>query len=42
MSILDLYSKGKHKQEIGHFSNIVKMAKVNGKISKEEESLLIK
>tara|TARA_R110001592_G_C12798966_1_gene716779 strand:+ start:215 stop:649 length:435 start_codon:yes stop_codon:yes gene_type:complete len=42
MSISDLYSSGKHKQEIGHFSNIVKMAKVNGKISKEEEALLIK
>ncbi len=42
MSISDLYSSGKHKQEIGHFSNIVKMAKANGKISEEEEALLIK
>lgn len=42
MSILDLYSNGKHKQEIGHFASIVKIAKANGKISKEEENLLLK
>lgn len=41
MSISDLYSSGKHGQEIGHFANIVKMAKANGKISEGEEALLI-
>lgn len=42
MSISDLYASGKHKEEIGHFANIVKIAKADGKISEGEEALLIK
>ncbi|WP_299667052.1 TerB family tellurite resistance protein [uncultured Polaribacter sp.] len=42
MAISDLYSTGKHKQEIGHFANIVKIAKVDGKISDGETKLLIR
>jgi hypothetical protein len=33
MAISDLYSSGQHKQELGHFANIVKVAKVDGKIT---------
>ena len=40
MSISDLYSSGKHKQEIGHFASIVKIAKVDGIISEGEQELL--
>lgn len=40
MPFSDLYSSGKHKQEIGHFASIVKIAKVDGIISAEEEQLL--
>lgn len=40
MPFSDLYSSGKHKQEIGHFANIVKIAKADGIISEEEEKLL--
>lgn len=42
MSISDLYASGKHKEEIGHFANIVKIAKADGIISDLEEALLIK
>ena len=42
MAISDLYSTGKHKQEIGHFANIVKIAKADGEITEGEEALLIK
>lgn len=42
MSISDLYSSGKHKQEIGHFANIVKIAYADKKISKGEEKQLIR
>ncbi|QTD36463.1 TerB family tellurite resistance protein [Polaribacter batillariae] len=42
MSISDLYFNGEHKKEIGHFANIVKIAKADGKISEEEKALLIK
>ena len=42
MSILDLYSTGKHKQEIGHFASIVKIAKADGVISDNEKALLLK
>ncbi|PQJ68765.1 fructose 1,6-bisphosphatase [Polaribacter butkevichii] len=42
MAILDLYSKGKHQQEIGHFANIVKIAKVDGEITDNEKELLIR
>lgn len=40
MSISDLYTSGQHKQEIGHFASIVKIAKADGTISEEESSLL--
>ncbi|WP_068448016.1 hypothetical protein [Polaribacter atrinae] len=42
MAILDLFSTGKHKQEIGHFANIVKIAKVDGIITDSEKELLIR
>ncbi|CAL2107865.1 hypothetical protein T190115A13A_50107 [Tenacibaculum sp. 190524A02b] len=42
MSISDLYSSGKHKQEIGHFASIVKIAKVDTIITEGEEKLLNK
>lgn len=40
MSISDLYSSGKHKQEIGHFANMVKIAKEDGRITEAEKELL--
>lgn len=40
MSISDLYSSGKHKQEIGHFASVVKIAKTDGIISDGEQVLL--
>lgn len=40
MSISDLYSSGKHKQEIGHFASIVKIAKADGEVTEGEEKLL--
>ncbi len=40
MSISDLYSSGKHKQEIGHFASVVKIAKVDGIITNDEQKLL--
>ena len=42
MTFTDLYSTGKHKQEIGHFANIVKIAKEDGKVTEAEEALLVK
>lgn len=42
MSISDLYSSGKHKQEIGHFASVVKIANADGKISEGEEKLLLR
>ncbi|TMM30407.1 TerB family tellurite resistance protein [Polaribacter aestuariivivens] len=42
MSFSNIYLTGKHKQEIGHFANIVKIAKVDGKITDDEKDLLIK
>ncbi len=40
MSISDLYSSGKHLQEIGHFASIVKIAKVDNTITEGEQKLL--
>lgn len=40
MSISDLYSSGKHKQEIGHFASVVKIAKTDNVISEGEQKLL--
>lgn len=42
MAFSDLYSSGKHKQEIGHFANVVKIAKADGIISDDERILLAK
>ncbi|AQS94553.1 hypothetical protein BXQ17_10950 [Polaribacter sp. BM10] len=42
MAISDLYSSGQHKQEIGHFANIVKIARADGKITDGEKELLIR
>lgn len=42
MSISDLYSTGKHKQEIGHFASLVKIAKTDETISQGEQKLLDK
>ncbi|MFY7670677.1 TerB family tellurite resistance protein [Tenacibaculum sp. MEBiC06402] len=40
MSISDLYSSGKHKQEIGHFASVVKMALIDNTITEGEQKLL--
>jgi len=40
MSISDLYSSGKHKQEIGHFASVVKIAKTDNIITEGEQKLL--
>lgn len=40
ISISDLYSKGKHLQEIDHFASIIKIAIVDNVITKEEQKLL--
>jgi len=42
MAISDLYSSGKHKQEIGHFASIVKVAKADEIITECEQKLLDK
>jgi len=42
MAFSDLYSSGIHKQEIGHFANVVKIAKADGIISDGERALLAK
>lgn len=40
MSISNLYSSGQHKQEIGHFASIVKIAKDDNIITEGEQKLL--
>ncbi|CAL2080714.1 Fructose-1,6-bisphosphatase [Tenacibaculum sp. 190524A05c] len=40
MPIYELYSWGKHNQEIGHFASIVKIALVDNTISEGEQKLL--
>jgi len=40
MAISDLYSSGKHKQEIGHFASVVKIAKTDDIITDGEQKLL--
>lgn len=40
MSISDLYSSGKHKQEIGHFASVVKIAQSDATITECEQKLL--
>jgi hypothetical protein len=40
MSISDLYSSGKHKQNLGHFASIVKMAKIDDIVTEGEQKSL--
>jgi uncharacterized tellurite resistance protein B-like protein len=40
MSIYELFPSGKHKQEIGHFASVVKMALVDNTITEGEQKLL--
>ncbi|PHR70083.1 MAG: fructose 1,6-bisphosphatase [Lutibacter sp.] len=40
MSISDLYSSGAHKRDLGHFSNIVKLALADDIITDNEQRLL--
>jgi len=42
MSISDIHLSGKHKGELGHFANIVQIAKKDNKITKGEQKLLDK
>ncbi len=40
MSISDLYSSGKHKRDVGHFANIVKLALADDVVTDGEQKLL--
>ncbi|WP_299833987.1 TerB family tellurite resistance protein [uncultured Tenacibaculum sp.] len=40
MSISDLYASGKHKQEIGYFASVVKIALADNNITEGEQGLL--
>ena len=40
MTILEAYESGKHESNVSHFAAIVKMARVDGFISTEEEKVL--
>ncbi|MGB0427786.1 MAG: TerB family tellurite resistance protein [Flavobacteriales bacterium] len=40
MSISDLYTSGAHKRNLGHFSNLVKLALADDIISEEEQVLI--
>ena len=40
MAFSDLYQSGSHKRKIGHFSNIVKLAKLNNPMNDEEIEIL--
>lgn len=42
MTVYEMYTNGIQKQNRGHFANIVKIAKADNKITKEEELLLMK
>ncbi len=42
MSISDLYSSGQHKQAVGHFASVVKIAITDGIIEEGEQKLLDK
>jgi len=42
MSISDLYSSGAHKNNLGHFANIVRIAKSDNIITEGEQKLLDK
>lgn len=36
MSFTDLFERGEHSRNLGHFASIVKMATVNGELNEEE------
>ncbi len=40
MSFTDLFERGEHSRNLGHFASIANMALVNGKLGMEEEKLL--
>ncbi|AOW21199.1 tellurite resistance TerB family protein [Urechidicola croceus] len=40
MSISDLYSSGEHKEDIGHFANIIKLALADDVVTSKERHLL--
>ncbi len=40
MTILEAYESGKHESNVSHFAAIVKMARIDGSISKEEQKVL--
>ncbi|SNR13833.1 tellurite resistance TerB family protein [Tenacibaculum jejuense] len=40
MSISDLYASGQHKQEMGHFASVVKIALVDNTVTEGEQKLL--
>ncbi len=40
MAISDLYSSGQHRSDLGHFANIVRIAKIDNVISEGEQKLL--
>ncbi|MBT8297491.1 MAG: TerB family tellurite resistance protein [Maribacter sp.] len=40
MTILEAYESGKHERSVSHFAAIVKLARVDGSISPEEEVVL--
>ncbi|MCF6297522.1 MAG: TerB family tellurite resistance protein [Flavobacteriaceae bacterium] len=42
MSISDLYSSGQHRSNLGHFANIVRIAKSDNVITEGEQKLLDK
>lgn len=42
MAISDIFATGQHKQEIGHFANVVKIARADSVITDEEKELLIR
>jgi len=42
MSISDLYSSGQHRSDLGHFANIVRIAKIDNIITEGEQELLDK
>ena len=42
MSLADLYASGEHKNNLGHFANIVHLAAIDGIINIEEDTLMHK
>ena len=42
MSFYELFKKGHHSRNIGHFASIVNIAAIDGKLDQEEEQLLVR